>query len=160
MPKDQVIFLTKEEEAAQPKEAIQPDNGDFRQAVGPNGEIDWDCPCIKPMTEGPCGLEFKDAFSCFVKSKEEIKGSDCIEAFRLMQTCMASHPEEYGGNKDADAEDEADINAAVLASQEAELDANPADLPVEEPAASQPQAIVASSIDESSSSSSSGWWFW
>ena len=31
----------------------------------PNGEINWDCPCLGGMPHGPCGQEFKDAFSCF-----------------------------------------------------------------------------------------------
>ena len=31
----------------------------------PNGEINWDCPCLGGMPSGPCGQEFKDAFSCF-----------------------------------------------------------------------------------------------
>ena len=33
--------------------------------VLPNGEINWDCPCLGGMPHGPCGQEFRDAFSCF-----------------------------------------------------------------------------------------------
>jgi hypothetical protein len=40
-----------------------------RGAVGDSGEIDWDCPCIRSMTEGPCGQMFKNAFECFVRSE-------------------------------------------------------------------------------------------
>lgn len=46
------------------------------------GEINWDCPCLGGMAHGPCGEEFKAAFSCFVYSKEEPKGMDCIENFK------------------------------------------------------------------------------
>jgi len=46
------------------------------------GEINWDCPCLGGMATGPCGDEFKAAFSCFVYSKEEPKGVDCIENFK------------------------------------------------------------------------------
>lgn len=46
------------------------------------GEINWDCPCLGGMAHGPCGEEFKAAFSCFVYSKEEPKGMDCIEKFK------------------------------------------------------------------------------
>jgi intermembrane space import and assembly protein 40 len=46
------------------------------------GEINWDCPCLGGMATGPCGEEFKAAFSCFVYSKEEPKGVDCIEKFK------------------------------------------------------------------------------
>lgn len=46
------------------------------------GEINWDCPCLGGMAHGPCGPEFREAFSCFVYSKEEPKGVDCIERFK------------------------------------------------------------------------------
>jgi intermembrane space import and assembly protein 40 len=46
------------------------------------GEINWDCPCLGGMASGPCGDEFKAAFSCFVFSKEEPKGMDCIDKFK------------------------------------------------------------------------------
>lgn len=47
------------------------------------------------MASGPCGTEFKDAFSCFHYSKEEVKGFDCLEQFRAMQECMQRYPELY-----------------------------------------------------------------
>ena len=46
------------------------------------GEINWDCPCLGGMAHGPCGEEFKAAFSCFVYSNEEIKGVECIDKFK------------------------------------------------------------------------------
>jgi mitochondrial intermembrane space import and assembly protein 40 len=46
------------------------------------GEINWDCPCLGGMAHGPCGEQFKAAFSCFVYSKEEPKGMDCIDKFQ------------------------------------------------------------------------------
>lgn len=48
------------------------------------GEINWDCPCLGGMAHGPCGEEFKAAFSCFVYSEEEPKGIDCIEKFQYV----------------------------------------------------------------------------
>jgi intermembrane space import and assembly protein 40 len=48
------------------------------------GEINWDCPCLGGMAHGPCGEEFKAAFSCFVYPKEEPKGMDCIEKFQCV----------------------------------------------------------------------------
>lgn len=47
------------------------------------------------MASGPCGTEFKDAFSCFHYSKEEVKGSECLEQFRAMQECIQRYPELY-----------------------------------------------------------------
>ena len=34
-------------------------------------------------------------YKCFLDSKEEEKGSDCIESFRAMQECFSQHPEHY-----------------------------------------------------------------
>lgn len=52
------------------------------------GEINWDCPCLGGMAHGPCGEQFKAAFSCFIFSKEEPKGVDCVDHFRVMQKCF------------------------------------------------------------------------
>ena len=46
------------------------------------GEINWDCPCLGGMANGPCGEEFKTAFSCFIFSEVEPKGMDCIDKFQ------------------------------------------------------------------------------
>lgn len=59
------------------------------------GEINWDCPCLGGMANGPCGEEFKTAFSCFVYSEGEPKGIDCIEKFAAMQECFKQHPDVY-----------------------------------------------------------------
>lgn len=59
------------------------------------GEIDWDCPCLKGALEPPCGETFKEAFGCFVNSKTDPKGSDCVEAFESMQRCFKKYPEIY-----------------------------------------------------------------
>lgn len=48
------------------------------------GEINWDCPCLGGMADGPCGEEFKAAFSCFVYSDAEPKGMDCIDKFQYV----------------------------------------------------------------------------
>jgi intermembrane space import and assembly protein 40 len=43
------------------------------------------------MATGPCGVEFREAFSCCHYSEAEPKGSDCYEAFTTMQDCMAQY---------------------------------------------------------------------
>ena len=58
------------------------------------------------MAYGPCGDEFKQAFSCFHYSTAEEKGMDCIPQFRAMQECFQKHPEEYGKYADDDDEEE------------------------------------------------------
>lgn len=59
------------------------------------GEINWDCPCLGGMAHGPCGEQFKEAFSCFVHSEDEPKGINCVGAFKKMQDCFREHPEVY-----------------------------------------------------------------
>ncbi|MCJ1312112.1 Oxidoreductase [Agyrium rufum] len=82
-----------EEEASQ--------QGAFNEETG---EINWDCSCLGGMAYGPCGEEFRAAFSCFVYSKEEPKGMECIEQFKGMQTCFRAHPDVYGAELDEDEE--------------------------------------------------------
>ncbi|PBP28001.1 hypothetical protein BUE80_DR000848 [Diplocarpon rosae] len=82
------------------------EDADQQGAFNPvTGEINWDCPCLGGMAHGPCGEEFKAAFSCFVYSTEEPKGVECIEKFKGMQDCFRLHPEMYGSEL-ADDEDE------------------------------------------------------
>ncbi|KAL8917999.1 MAG: hypothetical protein Q9172_005590 [Xanthocarpia lactea] len=66
------------------------------------GEINWECPCLGGMAHGPCGDQFRTAFSCFVFSKEDPKGMDCIEHFKSMQDCFRQYPEVYGGELEED----------------------------------------------------------
>lgn len=78
--------------AAQDAEIDETDGGsveDLEEEAGQQGafnpetgEINWDCPCLGGMAHGPCGPEFKEAFSCFVHSTEEPKGMECIEKFK------------------------------------------------------------------------------
>ncbi|KAG1867352.1 hypothetical protein F4604DRAFT_1656006 [Suillus subluteus] len=71
----------------------QPSGGAYNPVTG---EINWDCPCLGGMAHGPCGPEFREAFSCFVYSEKEPKGIDCVEKFKAMQTCFREHPDVYG----------------------------------------------------------------
>ncbi|XP_048212288.1 mitochondrial intermembrane space import and assembly protein 40-like [Perognathus longimembris pacificus] len=57
------------------------------------------------MASGPCGEQFKSAFSCFHYSTEDIKGSDCVNQFRAMQECMQKYPDLYPQDDDDDSEE-------------------------------------------------------
>ncbi len=81
-----------ETEPVEGEEGIEVQQGAYNPETG---EINWDCPCLGGMANGPCGEEFKAAFSCFVYSEAEPKGIDCIEKFSAMQACFREHPEEY-----------------------------------------------------------------
>ncbi|KAI0311617.1 hypothetical protein OF83DRAFT_743025 [Amylostereum chailletii] len=91
------------------------------------GEINWDCPCLGGMAHGPCGEDFKAAFSCFIYSEAEPKGIDCVEKFKAMQDCFREHPEVYGEEILGDDEDE-EVPAPAP-------DAEPVGAPIPAPAA-------------------------
>ncbi|TKA81673.1 hypothetical protein B0A55_01330 [Friedmanniomyces simplex] len=86
-------------------EGLEQETGEQGAFNEETGEINWDCPCLGGMAHGPCGEQFRAAFSCFVYSKDEPKGVDCIEHFKTMQNCFRDHPEVYGAElEDEDAQ--------------------------------------------------------
>ncbi|XP_037535187.1 mitochondrial intermembrane space import and assembly protein 40 [Nematolebias whitei] len=112
--KDRIIFVTKEDhEAPSNAELIDDDPNDPYEDQGlilPNGDINWNCPCLGGMASGPCGSQFKEAFSCFHYSKEEIKGSECIDHFRSMQECMQKYPDLYPQEEDKESSSQTESN--------------------------------------------------
>jgi len=115
--KDRIIFVTKEDhETPSNAELIADDPNDPYEEQGlilPNGDINWNCPCLGGMASGPCGSQFKEAFSCFHYSKEEVKGSECIDNFRNMQECMQRYPELYPQEEDKESSTQAESNAGA-----------------------------------------------
>lgn len=103
--KDKVIFATAEDHKI-PSTVQLPPAEPAPGLILENGTINWNCPCLGGMATGPCGVEFREAFSCFHYSEAEQKGSDCYDAFSTMQTCMAKYPtlynKENGDDKDGD----------------------------------------------------------
>ena len=89
--KDKVIFISKEDHE-KPCSIKLPEEEEPRGLILPNGDINWNCPCIGSTASGPCGFEFRDAFSCFHYSKSETKGSECLEKFQTLNACMAEYP--------------------------------------------------------------------
>lgn len=104
--KDQLIFVTAEDHATPSKVILSEDEDEYEGLIKPSGEINWDCPCLQGMADGPCGEEFKAAFSCFHYSEAEVKGSDCVPQFRDMQVCFSKYPEIYGKDKDDESDSE------------------------------------------------------
>ncbi|KAF7376224.1 CHCH domain protein [Mycena sanguinolenta] len=87
-------------------EAAEESDGHGEAAFNPEtGEINWDCPCLGGMAHGPCGPEFREAFSCFVYSEDEPKGINCVEKFQGMQSCFREHPDIYASELTEDDDD-------------------------------------------------------
>ena len=104
-----------QEEPAQDESSEEAGHLDMEEGVESafderTGEINWDCPCLGGMADGPCGEEFKKAFSCFVFSEAEPKGIDCIEHFKHMQDCFRQHPDVYADEIEADEAAAADLS--------------------------------------------------
>ncbi|KAL5528039.1 MIA40 [Sanghuangporus sanghuang] len=107
------------------------------------GEINWDCPCLGGMAYGPCGPEFREAFSCFVFSEEEPKGINCVEKFKAMQDCFRKHPEVYGEEIMSDDDDEDNDGDSPSGTDSPTLKGEP--LPDSDPVAVPPPGIVSPS---------------
>lgn len=118
--KDRIIFATKEDhETPSSAELVADDPDDPYEEQGlilPNGDINWNCPCLGGMASGPCGEQFKSAFSCFHYSTEEIKGSDCVDQFRAMQECMQKYPDLYPQEDETEEKEKSskDLEAASM----------------------------------------------
>lgn len=112
--KDIVIFATKEDHQV-PSKVTLPKIEEPPGLILANGEINWNCPCLGGMATGPCGVEFREAFSCFHYSTEDPKGGDCFGKFKTMQTCMQQYPTLY--NKDVADDDE--LTEAIEQSEKA-----------------------------------------
>lgn len=103
------------------------------------------------MAYGPCGEQFRAAFSCFVFSQEEPKGIDCIDKFKGMQDCFREHPDVYGAElEDADAPLEGEEAPAAAEgqgvptpSQAAASAPHEGGEKVSKPVASEPEHVVA-----------------
>lgn len=103
--KDKVMFMTKED-LAEPSKIELTSSEPAPGLILPNGDINWNCPCLGGMATGPCGVEFREAFSCFHYSEADPKGSDCYDAFSTMQTCFSKFPEVYNKSSTGDDDDE------------------------------------------------------
>jgi len=92
--KDTILFATKEDhETASTVEIPEPEPGPG--LIMRDGSINWNCPCLGGMATGPCGMEFREAFTCFHYSTAEPKGSNCYSVFEEMQNCMSRYPTVY-----------------------------------------------------------------
>ncbi|KAI5634727.1 CHCH domain-containing protein [Phthorimaea operculella] len=88
-----IVMIALKEELSIPSKVTLPEPEPAPGLIMPDGSINWGCPCLGGMATGPCGTQFRDAFSCFHYSEADPKGSDCYEKFSVMQECMSNYPE-------------------------------------------------------------------
>lgn len=83
-PTDKAAAVASPEDAEKTPEQLEEEAGQQGAFNPETGEINFDCPCLGGMAHGPCGEEFKAAFSCFVYSDQEPKGIECIDKFQYV----------------------------------------------------------------------------
>ncbi|KDP40464.1 hypothetical protein JCGZ_24463 [Jatropha curcas] len=71
------------------------DGSDETESLDAKARKALECPCIADLRNSPCGLQFSDAFLCFLKSTAEEKGSDCVHPFVALQNCMKANPDAF-----------------------------------------------------------------
>jgi len=91
--KNREVLLLEDQASVESKVEFTEKGEDHRELVLSNGDINWNCPCLGGMAFGSCGVEFREAFSCFHYSEADPKGQDCIEKFADMHICMEKYPE-------------------------------------------------------------------
>ncbi|KAH9034834.1 hypothetical protein EDB85DRAFT_1945650 [Lactarius pseudohatsudake] len=128
IPELETGHLDEKEEGSPSEEEASP-QGAFDPVTG---KINWDCPCLGGMAYGPCGMQFREAFSCFVFSEEEPKGIDCVEKFKAMQDCFRENPDVYGDEIMKDDEEDEELPTQPSASTLEDTTPTPvADTPAE-----------------------------
>lgn len=128
--KDKVIFATAEDHAT-PSTIQLPESEPQPGLILDNGDINWNCPCLGGMATGPCGVEFREAFSCFHYSEAQPKGSDCYEAFKTMQDCMGNYPGVYKQQNQRDDDDDDGLDLGAFGDEAEEGQESPDKVSVE-----------------------------
>uniref|UniRef100_A0A2N9GE33 Mitochondrial intermembrane space import and assembly protein 40 homolog n=1 Tax=Fagus sylvatica TaxID=28930 RepID=A0A2N9GE33_FAGSY len=68
---------------------------DENESLDARAQKALECPCIADLRNGPCGVQFSEAFLCFLKSSSEEKGSDCVHPFVALQNCIKANPNAF-----------------------------------------------------------------
>ncbi|GAV62358.1 hypothetical protein CFOL_v3_05882 [Cephalotus follicularis] len=68
---------------------------DENESLDAKAQKALECPCIADLRNGSCGVQFSEAFLCFLKSAAEEKGSDCVHPFVALQNCIKSNPDAF-----------------------------------------------------------------
>jgi len=115
--KDTIIFATEEYLSSPSKTQLLPDDpGEVDTsnagAILPDGTINWDCPCLGNLPNGPCGPSLRESFQCWVENKDDEKefAENCYEKFVAWEACLGEHraiyrPEEEDAKAGSNASD-------------------------------------------------------
>ncbi|KMT18633.1 hypothetical protein BVRB_2g027620 [Beta vulgaris subsp. vulgaris] len=90
---------------------------DENESIDAKAQKALECPCIADLRKGSCGSQFSEAFLCFLKSTAEEKGSDCVNPFLALQSCIKSNPDAFPKDITGDdqvKEEESSANYSIL----------------------------------------------
>ncbi|CAL9094770.1 mitochondrial intermembrane space import and assembly protein 40-like [Musa troglodytarum] len=76
-------------------EAMATGDNDSEESLEEKAQRALNCPCVADLRKGPCGVQFSEAFVCFIKSTAEEKGSDCVNPFVALQNCIKANPDAF-----------------------------------------------------------------
>uniref|UniRef100_A0A0A9DNT6 Mitochondrial intermembrane space import and assembly protein 40 homolog n=1 Tax=Arundo donax TaxID=35708 RepID=A0A0A9DNT6_ARUDO len=76
-------------------EAMDFDGDTNEESIDVKVQKALECPCLDDLKKGPCGSQFIHAFSCYLKSTKEEKGSDCVNPFIAFQNCIKENKETF-----------------------------------------------------------------
>ncbi|THU67161.1 hypothetical protein C4D60_Mb05t21730 [Musa balbisiana] len=76
-------------------EAMATGDDDSEESLEEKAQRALKCPCVADLRKGPCGVQFSEAFVCFIKSTAEEKGSDCVNPFVALQNCIKANPDAF-----------------------------------------------------------------
>ena len=100
--KDTIIFCTEEFLSTPSKTKLLPDDPSEVDtsnagAILPDGSINWDCPCLGNLPNGPCGPSFRESFQCWVEYRDDEKdfAEKCYDKFISWEGCLSQHKAIY-----------------------------------------------------------------
>ncbi|XP_062222646.1 mitochondrial intermembrane space import and assembly protein 40 homolog [Phragmites australis] len=76
-------------------EAMAFDGNRSEESIDVKVQKALECPCLDDLKKSPCGSQFIYAFSCYLKSTKEEKGSDCVNPFIALQNCIKENKEAF-----------------------------------------------------------------
>ncbi|XP_039263634.1 mitochondrial intermembrane space import and assembly protein 40-like [Styela clava] len=127
--KDIIIFATEDDLSSPSTVTLLPDNPSdvdtsHEGAILPNGDINWDCPCLGNLPNGPCGPSFREAFTCWVENRDDQDSfaEKCFDNFSKWEDCLSENRDIYkpSSSKQNDNDDNLNIEANALNETEIE----------------------------------------
>merc|ERR1712151_268285 len=74
--------------------------------------IDWECPCLSDVRQGPCADAFRSAFECAHYAENDVARLECKPRMEIMADCVRANREQYSSYASMLDEMDRDVAAA------------------------------------------------